>query len=357
MNIVVEDDRNLRILQVALDRDAPAARRAAIADYLAHDLALDDAVARLRAAAPALCPARVVMVSDQDGLRAALPVAQVLLMESLRVGAVELAAAPRLKVIQLLGSLPDRIDRAACEARGVTILTQRRLTNVAVAEHAMALLMALAKRLPFINGLVTPKRIAERHAPLRPFDKRHAPGANWARVGGLRSLHDMTLGVLGMGDIGVETARLARGCGMRVLYHRRHRVSPGTEQELGAAYRTLPELLAQSDALSIHLPLNDTTRGLLGAPELAAFRPGALLVNTSRAEIIDRRALIAALDDGRLAGVALDVMHDEPAGEDDPLLDRPNVLLTPHLAGGSRQVRFADFAAMLTAIARALDAP
>jgi len=350
IKIVLEDDRSLRLLQVVLDPRAPADMRAAYADYVAHDVDLTQAIAQLSTVAPRLFPASVTLVKDQAALRQALPGTQVLMMETLHVGHEELAAAPDLRVIQCFGAAGSGVDVAACAARGIAVRTQRRRTNVAVAEHAMALTFALAKQLPFINGLVTPQRLAGRHQPLRAFDTRHTPNANWARVGGLRHLNEMTLGVLGLGEIGSEMARLAHGCGMRILYHQRHRAPVATEQQFAAAFRTLPELLAQSDVLSVHLPLNASTRGLLDAGALAHLKPGAFLINTSRAEIVDYAALVAALDSGRLAGAGLDVMHREPADESDTLLDRANVILTPHLAGGSRHNRFRDFSEMLAGI-------
>ncbi len=354
IKIVLEDDRSLRLLQVVLDPHAPADMRAAYTDYMAHDVDLAQAIAQLSDVAPALFPASVTLVADQAALRQALPGTRVLMMETLRMGREELAVAPDLRVIQCFGAAKDGVDLAACEARGIAVRTQRRRTNVAVAEHAMALTMALAKQIPFINGLVTPQRLAERHQPFRAYDTRHTPNANWARVGGLRLLSEMTLGVLGLGEIGTEMARLAHGCGMQVLYHQRHRASTEAEQSVAASYRTLPELLAQSDAISIHLPLNASTRILLDARALAQVKPGALLINTSRAEIVDYAALVAALDSGQLAGAGLDVMHREPADENDTLLDRTNVILTPHLAGGSRHIRFQDFSEMLAGVAAAL---
>ena len=354
MKIILEDDPSLRLLQVVLDPRAPADMRAAYADYVAHDVDLTQAIEQLSMVAPRLFPASVTLAKDQATLRQALPGAQVLMMETLRVGREELAVAQELRVIQCFGAARSGVDVAACAARGIAVRSQRRRTNVAVAEHAMALTLALVKQLPFINGLVTPQRLAERHQPLRAFDRRHTPNANWARVGGLRQLNEMTMGVLGLGEIGTEMARLAQGCGMRILYHQRHRAPVETEQKFSATWLTLPELLAQSDVLSVHLPLNAGTRGLLDAGALAHLKPGAFLINTSRAEIVDYATLVAALDSGRLAGAGLDVMHHEPTDENDALLNRANVILTPHLAGGSRHNRFLDFSEMLAGVANAL---
>ena len=354
MKILIEDDRSLRLLQVVLDPAVDPQRRMAFADYIRHDISLGEAIAALKVQAPSLFPADVVLVRDQGDLQAAIGDAAVVIAESLEITSANIAAAPRLRAVVKFGALPDGIDTDACHARGIHVIMQRRRTNIAVAEHAMAMLMALAKQLPRINGLVTPGRLAKDHPPLAPYDTRHTPNANWGRIGGLRLLSDMTLGILGMGEIGSEMARMARACGMSVLYNRRIQLSPEIEDQRGIAFRDLESLLRESDALSIHLPMNDGTRGLVDARRLALMKPGALLVNTARAEIVDRQALIDALDRGHLAGAGLDVLHSEPADENDPLLDRPNVILTPHLAGGSRINRFRDFAEMLSGIEAAL---
>jgi len=123
---------------------------------------------------------------------------------------------------------------------------------------------------------------------------------------------------------------------MRILYHDLHRAPAEVEAEIGAEYVDVQTLLAESDILSLHLHLNDGTRGLIGASALAAMKPGAILVNVSRAELVDRDSLITALSTGRLRGAGLDVHFEEPTVASDPLLTLPNVVATPHMAGSTR---------------------
>lgn len=356
--VVVEDDRVLRQLQVILDPRASEERTAAYASYVAHDLAdwygWRDA---LRATIPALFPADVRLVSTQEEFEAQLPEADVAVVEGLAVGASQLALAPRLRLVQNFGVVTENIDTVACAARGIPVRTLRRRTNIALAEHTLMFMLNLAKRFALVNRLVTPERLQRAGIPQRPYDKRHTASANFGRIPGLQVLHGRTLGLLGFGEIGREVAPLARAFGMQVLYHKRSPLEAESEQALGVACRSFDELFAQSDFLSVHVPLGPQTRGLVDAAALQRLRPGSFLVNTARAEIVDRDALLAALRSGHLAGAAFDVLYQEPDTEDDPLLRIDNVLLTPHTAGASRLNGLADAEDMLRGIAQQLEHP
>lgn len=343
----MEDDVALRPFAVLLDPDCPAERRAAFADYVRHDLPdFEGWREALRAEVPGLHPCRVTLVPDEAELRAALPDADAAIVEALPFGEAELAAAPKLKLVQKFGAVVSNIDLDACARRGVPVAIQRRRTNIAVAEHGFMLLLAVAKRLPLIGGLVTPERFAAIGRPLAPFDRRHTPNANWGRIAGLRRLHGAKLGLLGFGEIGRETALIARGFGLDVVYHQRNRQDSATEAEFGVRYGSFEEVMG-CDVLSVQLPFNEKTRGMVDAAALALMPEGAILINTARAEIIDRHALLAALESGRLAGAGVDVLHEEPATEGDPLLAHPNFLATPHLAGGSRMNGLTDMREMI----------
>jgi phosphoglycerate dehydrogenase-like enzyme len=349
--IVVEEDRVLRLVQVILDTAAPPERVAAFADFMSTDLPdfagwLD----ALRADVPRLYSAEVRLVNTQAELREHLPTADVAIVESLEIRAAELTLAPKLALVQNFGMVTDNIDSAACRARGVAIKTLRRRTNVAMAEHTLMLILALAKRLPLIDGLVTPGRLAAAGFAHRPYDTRHTAAANFGRIPGLRTLHGMTLGLLGCGEIGREVAGLARAFGMHVIYNKRGRLTPETEQALGLTYRPFDELFATADFLSVHIPLSDETRSLVDRTALERMKPGAMLVNTSRAQIVEHDALVDALNSGRLGGAALDVLYKEPDREDEPLLSLPNAILTPHLGGGSRINGLEDAREMLVEI-------
>jgi len=355
--IVVEDDPFLRLIQVILDPATPAARVAAFSEFMAHDQP-DFAgwCERLRARIGGLYPAEVRLVDDEAALLASLPGAEIVAVESLTIGAREIAAAAgRLRIVQKYGTVTSRIDSAACERAGVRVLTLRRRANIATAEHALALMLALARKLTEISGLVSAEQLrAAGYAPTR-YDLAHTPNGNWARIGGLRTLFGQQLGIVGLGEVGRELALRAAPLGMRIAYTQRRRLAAHEEQRYQATYCTLDELLAHSDCVSLHLPGGDATRGIIGQRELARIKPGALLVNVSQPQLVDRAALLEALASGRLGGFGLDIFYDEPGQADDPLLGFRNVIVTPHLGGSPRFNALDDFEELLLNLAQALE--
>jgi phosphoglycerate dehydrogenase-like enzyme len=349
--IIVEEDRVLRLVQVVLDPHAPPDRVAAYADYMAHDLDLHVWCDELRVRLKGLYPADVRLVTTPEELRHELPAAHVVILESLNIGAPELDLAPRLRWVQTFGTSLNHVDQEACARRHVTVRTVRRRANTAVAEHTMMLMLALSRRLTLINGLVSPNRLAAAGLPPRSYDTRYTPGANFGRIPGLRALSGSTLGLLGFGEIGWEVAACARAFGMNVLYHRRSRLAPEAERKAQVTYSSFDELFARSDYVSIHVPSGPATRDLVDASALRRMKRGAFLINTSRASVVNREALLDALANGPIAAAALDVLYEEPLADDDPLLRCENVILTPHVAGGSRMNGLADMEEMLVGIA------
>jgi D-3-phosphoglycerate dehydrogenase len=217
---------------------------------------------------------------------------------------------PRLALIATCSIGVDNIDLAVARELGILVCNQPGRTAPIVAEHALALLMAVAKRAAFFTASMRDGR--------------------WERMDTVY-LHGKTLGVIGAGDIGGAVARLGRALGMDVVAWTPH-PSPERAERLGVRFLALDDLLATADAVSIHVKLTDQTRGLIGARELARMRPGALLVNTARGPVVDAAALKAALDSGHLGGAGLDVFAEEPLPADDPLLACEQVVLTPHCA-------------------------
>jgi phosphoglycerate dehydrogenase-like enzyme len=353
--IVVEDDPFTRLIQIVLDPATSDERRAAFADFMAPDEP-DFAgwCARVQADSTGLYPAEVRMVSSEAEMRAGLGDACALVVEGFRVGGDDLAAAPKLKVVQKYGAVLRNIDLAACAERNVKVLALRRRANVSCAEHTFALMLALARKLNRLIGMVTAERIAAAGFSLRPFDRRHTPGANYARVGGLRPLQGATIGIIGLGEIGREVALRAATFEMRVLYHQRARLTESEERRFHAQYMPLPMLLAESDWIVPQVPRTPSTRGLLGPKEVAQIKPGACIVNVADAAVIDRAVLIAALRDGRLGGFALDPLYQEPTPDDDELLTFDNVILTPHMGGSPRFNGLNDLQQLITGLARAL---
>jgi phosphoglycerate dehydrogenase-like enzyme len=289
-------------------------------------------------------------------MRAALPGSLALVVESLAVGKAELAAGGDLRVVQKYGSKPRNIDTAACAASGVKVLTIRRRANIACAELAIALMLTLAKKLHRLAGRISVEQLAEIGYRYRPFDRRHTPNSNWPRISGLRTLNAATLGIIGLGEIGREIAIRAAAFGMRILYYQRSRLSDAEERELAATFAPLETLLAQSDWVVPQLPSAPATRGFIGRAQFAQMKASACLVNISRADIVDRTALIEALGSGRLGGFALDPLYEAPGRGDDELLRFDNVVLSPHIAAQPRFNALDDLAEMMERLARELAA-
>jgi phosphoglycerate dehydrogenase-like enzyme len=233
-------------------------------------------------------------------------------------------------------------------------LTQRRRANIACAELTLALILTFAKRLNEISGLISVEQLEVAGFSPTTFDRRHTANSGWARITGLRMLYESTLGIVGMGEIGHELARRVAPFGMRLLYHQRNRVPETEERELGIEYASFEGLLAGSDWVSIQLPLNASTRNLFDAARLAQMKPGAVLINTARAEIVDRQALLEALGSGHLGGFALDPLYEEPGRPDDELLAFKNVVLTPHTAAQPRFNALRDLEEMILGLARGM---
>lgn len=353
--IVVEDDPFTRLIPIILDPDSIDDRRSAFADFMAHDEPdFGGWLDRLRARAKQLHPAEVRLVLSEQEMRANLGDCEVLVVESFRVTRADIAAAPRLEVLQKFGAGVRNIDVAACAEHGVKLLTLRRRANIACAEHIFGLMLMLARKLHQLRGVISIEHLEAAGNPYRPFDRRHTPNGNFGRFGGVRMLNEAILGIIGLGEIGRELAIRAKAFGMRVLYHQRTRMPTAEERELSATYVSLYELLERSDWVVPQLPGGPGTQNLLGHDELSRMRAGACIINISNADIVNRAALIEALRGGRLGGFALDPLYEEPGRSDDELLDYENVILVPHMAGSPRSNALRDFEELITGIAREL---
>ena len=172
----------------------------------------------------------------------------------------------------------------------------------------------------------------------------------------MHTLSGATIGIVGLGEIGQEIASRAAAFGMTAFYFQRTRLSAAEEQRLNVSYQNLESLLAESDWIIPQLPLNDSTLRLIDHERLSMMKPGACIVNVSRAELIDRAALFDALRSGHLGGLALDVLYEEPGRSDDELLSFENVILTPHMAGSPRTNGLKDIEDVIAGIASVLAA-
>jgi phosphoglycerate dehydrogenase-like enzyme len=335
--LIVEDDVWTRLIGVILDPTTSPERWTAFADFMSPDLPDFRAWCdKVRTAARSLYPSEVRLVKSQDELRSNLETAEAIVTESLKIGPEELASAPRLKVVHKYGAILRNIDAAACASRGIRVLAVRRRANISCAEHAFALMLMLARRMADLNGLISIEQIFVDGRSYRPFDTRHTPGANWGRFSGMRSLNGSTLGIIGLGEIGREIATRSAAFGMTTHYFQRTKLSQDDERALNVSYRPLDRLLADSDWIIPQLPLDASTLGIIDHERLNLMKPGACIVNVSRAELIDRDALLDALRSGHLGGFALDPLYEEPGRPDDELLSFDNVILTPHMAGSPR---------------------
>jgi phosphoglycerate dehydrogenase-like enzyme len=353
--LVVEDDPFLRVVGILLDPATSAERYEAFADFFSHDEPdFDGYVKRTRARVGALFPAQVKIVETQEELCAALPGARALIAESLKVGREELSAGADLKVVQKFGALPRNIDHVACAEKGVKLLTLRRRVNCACAEVAFALMLTLAKKLNRYMGRISVEQLAEVGLIYKPFDRRHTPNSNWPRVPGIHLLYQSTAGLIGLGEIGSELALRTAAFGMRTLYYQRTRLPEEEERRLNVTYAPFDLLVAESDWVFPILPTSPSTRGLINRERFAQMKPGTMLVNISRADVVDRGALIEALRSRRLGGFGLDPLYEAPGRRDDELLGFDNVVISPHIAAQPRFNALNDLSDLVAQIAKAL---
>ncbi len=260
-----------------------------------------------------------------DGPHAAhLAEAEVIVTELDEVDERTLDAAPRLRAVVSCRANPVNVDLAACERRGVTVLTTPGRNADVTADLAFALLLAVVRHLTKAEQWM--------RAGNWSTDDVYYPYETFRGI----ALRDRVLGIVGGGAIGRRMAERARGFGMRSLVY-----DPFlTQEQLGdlGTLASLDEVMSTSDVVTIHAPLNDQTRGLIGDRELRLMRPDAVLINAGRAAIVEEQPLLDALREKRIAGAGMDVFWEEPLPADHPLFELDNVTLTPHIAGASDDV-------------------
>jgi len=284
---------------------------------LVSDPIAADGVERLRAAgevevATGLSPEELKRrVADVDAL---------VVRSETKVTAEVLEAARRLRVVGRAGVGVDNIDLDAATRHGVLVLNAPTGNTIAAAEHTVGMMLALARNISRADASMHEGR----------WDRKAFVGTE---------LREKTLGLLGLGKIGFEVARIAsQGLKMRVIADD-PLVTPERAEQAGAELVDFDTLLAQSDFLSVHVPLNDKTRGVIGATELTRMKKGARLINVARGGIIDEQALADAVREGHIGGAAIDVFTKEPALPENPLLAVPELLLTPHLGASTTEAQ------------------
>lgn len=282
---------------------------------LVADPVAEAGVARLREGAEV----EVRTGHSPEELVAAIPAYDALVVRSeTRVTEAVFAAGARLKVVARAGVGVDNIDVAAATRHGVVVVNSPEGNTIAAAEHTVALLLALARRIPAAAASLA--------------------GGEWKRsrfVG--VEVYGKTLGIIGLGKIGREVARRARGLGMRVVASDAFVGEEAARRE-GVELVSLAEVFAQADFVTVHTPLTSATRGLLGDEAFAAMRPGVRIINCARGGIVDEAALLRALESGKVAGAALDVFEQEPP-RNSPLVGHPRVVGTPHLGASTEEAQ------------------
>ena len=266
-------------------------------------------------------PGWEVLTHDQlpNGLAAALADADALVVRSaVQVDDALMELAPKLRVVGRAGVGVDNIDADAATRRGIVVMNTPGANAVAVAELTIGLMLALARKLPVANATM--------HAG--KWEKKNLQGAE---------LRGKTLGILGLGRIGLEVAKRAKGFGLEIIGSDPF-VSAAVARENGIKLVALDELIAVSDYITLHVGLTQQTAGVVNAKSLAAMKKGVRIINCARGELIDDAALVAALKSGQVAGAALDVFAVEPL-KDSPYFELDNVILTPHIAGSTSEAQ------------------
>jgi len=271
---------------------------------------LDPARAALRRVDPEL---RMAKSASADDILAVAREADAVLVTYAKLPGELLQELKRCKAIGRFGLGVDNIDIPAAARLGIVVTYVPDYCLREVSDHAMALLLALARKIPFSNRLVQSGRWEV--PPIVP----------------LRRLEGQVLGLIGFGNIPQTLAPKAKAFGFKIITHDPY-VAPEVTAALGVENTSFEDLLARSDFVSVHAPLLPATRGLINAAAFARMKKGAYLVNTARGPLVDEAALVAALDSGHLGGAALDVVAVEPLPADSPLFGRDNVIVTPHTA-------------------------
>ena len=352
--LFAEEDTLFRLMEVAMLRRLTAGGEKALKYFFGPDISAP--VGALTGMADRLgLPELAASFCPQDGaLDAVLPLADFLVVEREVITSAHLdAGSGRIRLIQKFGRDCSNIDLAAARRLGMPVASLERFSSISVVDHVMALLLALARNLIPAHQYVR----ARRDRRLEPQFEQAPPRTkfNWGGIGDVRVLAGQTLGLIGLGENSCEVARRAQAFRMRVLYYKRNPATTGEEDALGGVqYRPLKDLLAESDFVSVQVPYGPRTEKMVNEEFLAAMKPGACLINTSRGGIIDEQALYRALTGGHLARAALDVYRYEPVPADCPLLDLDNIIWTPHMAGGEPEFMLREVDDVLSNIARVL---
>lgn len=260
---------------------------------------------------------KTLKIASKEELIKAAPKADFFLVSGqISIDKDVIAAAPNLKMVQRTGVGLDTIDLENLKKRGIPVYVNYGVNSSSVAEHTILLIMSVLRRLPAVDCSVRQGKWLRREMGLETEE-----------------LKGKTVGLIGVGGIGNEVAKLLKPFNVRLLYYKRTPFEANREKDLNISYRPFDRLLKEVNILSLHCPLNSDTKGIIGEKEIKSMQQGSIIINTARGKLIDEKGLINALKTGHIKGAGLDVFNDEPLDPNNPLAKLPNVVLTPHLGG------------------------
>jgi D-3-phosphoglycerate dehydrogenase len=256
------------------------------------------------------CDVELFSQDKKEGLSKYLKDVDAIIVGLEKISRDIIASAPRLKIIAKHGAGVDNIDITAASERGIAVVTAKGANSDAVADLVIGLILSLARNIPYADKSIR--------------------GKKWERIVGIQ-VNNKVLGIIGLGNIGKKVASRSKGFDMQILAYDDIRDNEFARR-VGIKYVNRDTVLSKADFVTIHLPLNEETRGMIAKPELGMMKPTAYLINTARGGIIDEESLYQCLKEGKIAGAALDVFMEEPPWKS-PLLELDNIITTPHMAG------------------------
>lgn len=347
-----EEDTLFSLMETALNGEPSEKALAALHYFFGNDVDRELAYLRDLPARVGLPPGfRGVICDSKSNLKALMPEADYLVCEREKIDhdLIKLGAG-RLRLIQKFGSDYKNIDVEAARAFEIPVAYLQRISTISVAEHIIALICALSRNLMFAHRVALSRKNAEdglssEGPPRTKF--------NWGQVPNIQLVRGKKLGLVGFGENALETAKLAAGLGMKILYFQRRGPDPEKEKTVAATYvSSLEELVREADFTSIHVPYNASTEKMFNLEILKGMKPSAFLISGSRGGIVDEKALFKVLRENRIAGAALDVYRWEPVPADCPLLDLDNVIWTTHNGGGAGEFLLQENHDVLANLAR-----
>lgn len=270
---------------------------------------------------------------DMDELKSLLSTADAVIVQKRVLTKDLLDSAPKVKFVQKMGRLMDKVDVSAINARGITLAYLPLPGCSAVAEHTIALMLACAKKI-VVGHEMTVKGSYRDVGAVPKVTTERSHGFQWMKIPGLEELNGLTLGIYGFGEIGNEVARRMKAFNMNIIYNKRTPLSADEEKSLGIKYADKDTLFREADFITCHSPLTPETEKSIGKEEFAKMKKTAFLINVCRGGVINEPELVDAMKANEFAGAGLDVFVEEPIPYDHPYLKLENVTLSPHIAGG-----------------------